>query len=320
MAAGLAGSDLRDWLLVTAEQSLVGAMGCASWRAHYRVREYIDLAPSGGVIRGGPTNAPSMARPDALGLNEVGVTDSVMTALWRFGPNAAAFAVSSGAESNHLGADIAIVHSGSTRVLVYQAKLASLVNDQFTLKSKVTVSQARMLRRKSVTLGGLRHGMTGRLALYHADSTPFIDHCHHRFGFDWRYRWPWESMHPGFVHDAEVGRDYYREVLSSCRCSPSGVLAAPVIATAAIESVSESATWPWEFDTYEWLRRSSPLDSNPGSDHRSIDREGTIREPPDFDGYRAAPGQPLDDPAELARELASRLRLPLSHRLFVVVL
>lgn len=318
MAAGLAGSDLRDSLLVTAEQSLVGAMGCASWRAHYRVREYIDLAPSGGVIRGGPTNAPSTARPDALGLNEVGVTDSVMTTLWRFGPNAAAFAVSSGAEANHLGADIAIVHSATTRLLVYQAKLASLVNGRFTLKSKVTVSQARMLQRKSVTLGGLRHGMTGRFALYQADSTPFIDHCRHRIWFDWRYRLPWDSMQTGFVHNAEVGRDYYREVLARCRCSPSGVLAAPVIATAAIESVAESATWPWEFDTYEWLRQSSPLDPNPGSVHRGIDREGTNREPPDFDSYRAAPGQPLDGPAELARELAARLRLPLSHRLYVV--
>jgi hypothetical protein len=261
-----------------------------------------------------------MAQPDALGLNEVGVTDSVMTTLWRFGPNAAAFAVSSGAEANHLGADIAIVHSATTRVLVYQAKLASLVNGRFTLKSKVTVSQARMLLRRSVTLGGLRHEVTGRLALYQADSTPFIDHCRCRLGFGWPYRWPWDSLQPGFVHDAEVGLDYYREVLSRCRCSPSGVLAAPVVSAAAIESVAESQTWPWEFDTYGWLRRSSPLDPEAGSASRHVDQEGTNLEPPDFDDYRPAPGQPFDGAAELARELADRLRLPMSHRLYVVVL
>lgn len=295
-------------------------MGCASWRAHYRVREYIDLAPSGGVIRGGPTNAPSTVQPDALGLNEVGVTDSVMTTLWRFGPNAAAFAVSPGAESNHLGADIAILHSATTRVLLYQAKLASLVNGRFALKSKVTVSQAGMLRRRWVTLGGRRYAVTGRLALYQADTTPFIDHCRHRFGFDWPYRWSWGSTQPNFVHDAEVGRDYYRDVLAHCGCSPSGVLAAPVAARAAIDCVSESQTWPWEFDTYSWLRRSSPLDPDPGSTRRRVDQEGANGEAPDFEEYRPAPGEPLEGSAELARELANRLRLPKSHRLYLVVI
>lgn len=68
------------------------------------------------------------------------------------------------------------------------------------------------------------------------------------------------------------------------------------------------------------LRQSSPLDPDAGSARRRIDREGANREPPNFDDYRPAPGQPLDGPGELARELADRLRLPLSHRLYVVVL
>ena len=33
---------------------------------------------------------------------------------------------------------------------------------------------------------------------------------------------------------------------------------------------------------------------------RHIGQEGTNREPPDFDDYRPAPGQPIDGPGELA--------------------
>ncbi len=66
---------------VTVEQSLVGAMGCASWRARHGLLEYADLAPVGDVIRGGRRRAPSVVRPRVLGLNEVGVTDAVMATI-----------------------------------------------------------------------------------------------------------------------------------------------------------------------------------------------------------------------------------------------
>jgi hypothetical protein len=303
---------------MTAEQSLVGAMGCASWRAHDRVREYIDLAPAGGLIRGGPRNGPSTTQPSALGLNEVGVTDSVLTTLWHFGPRAASFAVSAGAEANHLGADIAIVHSSTKRVLLYQAKLARLdtVRHQYEMKSKVPIGQARLLRRKSVTLGGVRHRMTGRLALYQADSTPFISHCHHRFGM----HPPWWPMGPAlssFVPDPTVGRDYYRHVLAGCGCSSSGVLAAPVASSPTISTIPDSQTWPWEFDTYEWLHGSSRLDRG---DDLAVDNQWSTLESPVFEEYRPASGPEIDGAEDLANELALRLRMTTTQMLYVILI
>src|SRR5258708_26375632 len=99
---------------MSAEQSLVGAMGCASWRSHHRLREHAALAPLGGAIQG--SKSPKLAHTEVLGLNEVGVTDLVMATIWRFGPQAAAYAVSPGAEANHLGADIAILHQRTSRI------------------------------------------------------------------------------------------------------------------------------------------------------------------------------------------------------------
>src|SRR6266851_274931 len=101
---------------MSAEQSLVGAMGCASWRSHNRLREHAALAPLSGVIRGSASLRLGSAA--VLGLNEVGVTDLVMATIWRFGPSAVAYGVSPGAEANHLGADIAIVHTATSRILL----------------------------------------------------------------------------------------------------------------------------------------------------------------------------------------------------------
>jgi len=243
----------------------------------------------------------------------VGVTDSVLTTLWHFGPSAAAFAVSAGAEANHLGADIAIVHSSTNRVLLYQAKLARLIaGGRYQLKSKVPIGQARILRRKWVTLGGVRYSVTGRLALYQADHTPFIGHCAHRSAI-WGLRGFASSS---FVPDPKVGHDYYRYVLARCGCSSSGVLAAPVTNDPTIASVSESQTWPWEFDTYEWLRGSSRLDQGNVSTNY---QEWSDRDTPEFDEYRPAQGPAIDGAADLAGELARRLRMSTSRMLYVVV-
>src|SRR5690242_18141946 len=131
-------------------------MGCASWRAHNRVREHAEVAPASSVIRGSRRRAPQTSQSGVLGLNEVGVTDAVMATLWRFGPSAAAFAVSPGAEANHVGADMAIVHSAKKRILLYQAKLGQLqVDDAFHFKTKVGANQIRMLTRQRVTLDKL---------------------------------------------------------------------------------------------------------------------------------------------------------------------
>lgn len=108
----------------------------------------------------------------------MGITDAVLAAIWRFGPDAAAYAISSHAEAKHLGADIAIVHLPTTRILLYQAKLARLDDGAFKLKSPVTEGQLAILRRpSSIEVLGTRYQVTGRLALYQGDLSTYIRHC-----------------------------------------------------------------------------------------------------------------------------------------------
>jgi hypothetical protein len=305
---------------VTAEQSLVGAMGCASWRTRHRLLEYAAVAPAGRIIRGGSASGLSLQANRDLGLNEVGVTDSVMAALWRFGPTGAAYAVSSGAESNHLGADIAIVHSATNRVLLYQAKLARQDESRFELKSHATNDQIALLEQTSVYLKGASFGVTGHLALYQADMAPFLDRCRSDLWFDWWHPWRW---HPGWPSRSfeplpDVGRDYYKEILSSRGCSPSGVLAAAVTGPVPIASVAISSTWPWEFDTHEWLQGASRIDAGTGP-HGEADSPH-LDQPPEFGPYQPSPREPPEDAATFADQLASQLNLPVTRQLFVVVL
>jgi hypothetical protein len=287
-------------------------MGCASWRAHFRLREHAGLAPTGGTITQSRT-APVLGSANILGLNEVGVTDLVMATIWRFGPNAAAYAVSAAAEANHLGADIAIIQPGSHRLVLYQAKIARLVTGTYRLKSRLTPSQIRLLSSEHVTLQGSEYLVTGRLALYQVDHTPFLHRCVGGLLFrgpDWW--WPGDPVSP----DPNVGRQYYEDVLAGCGCSPSGVLASPVpLQTDAAMSLPALNTWPWEFDIYEWLRGFAPLDDQGNRDERRLTTG------PRFEPYLPTTSQVSQEQASaMATELARRLRLPRTLRLYVVVL
>ena len=300
---------------MSAEQTLVGAMGCASWRSHERVSEHAALAPAGATIRG--RASPGIGPVAVLGLNEVGVTDLVMAALWRFGPHAAAYAVSPSSEANHLGADIAILHPASLRLVLYQSKLARYNSGEYLLKSRLTASQTRLLGRRSVDLGGTRFRVTGRLALYQGDLTPFIGLCPHPRPHSILELW---AAHNSAAPAPEVGRWYYEQVLAGCGCSPSGVLAAPVSRSArGITSVDASTTWPWEFDLYEWFRGNSPLDGGTNGPDERLERGGYA---PDFGRYIPTAGEAAtsENAAALAQELAQRLRLPVSQRLYLIVL
>jgi hypothetical protein len=310
---------------MTVEQSFVGALGCASWRSHYRLSEHAALAPVGGTIQR-QRGSLVLGNTGVLGLNEVGVTDLVMATIWRCGPNGAAFAISQTAEANHLGADIAFLRRSSSRILLYQAKLARLNNGAFELKSKVTTSQVRSLRLQSVELHGSTYQVTGRLALYQTDLTPFIDRCSCSFHFDFWWHNQWlrprlgsTSAGSGIARDPELGRSYYEEVLR-CGCSPSGVLATGIGADSnPITKVDPSRTWPWEFDVHEWIQRKSPLDGAGGE----TDDDGPLyQRVPNFQSYqsRAADSLSSEEASEIAYELANRLELPASHQLYVVVL
>jgi hypothetical protein len=294
---------------MTAEQSLAGAMGCASWRARLRLLDYAAACLSGGQIRGGPITSPVTHRLAPLGLNEVGVTDAVMAALWRFGPKDVSYVVSTGAETNHLGADIAFLHRASNRILVYQAKLGRFDGTCFFLKSDVTASQMRLLGRRSVKVDGAKYGFSGRLAIYQADNAPFLGACQH-FGL-MEFIWGHETG-PFFTPEPEIGSVYYRDQLRH-GCSPSGILACRVSGKEPITTVDGAGVWPWEFDVHSWLLGRSPL-----NDKDSGDRE--LSRAPDFPEFRegASDVQSLD--AEFAERLARALRLPTSHRLYVIAI
>jgi hypothetical protein len=84
---------------VTAEQSLAGAMGCASWRSHFRLREHAALTGVATVIRS--AKSLRIEHAGVMDLNEVGITDVVMATIWRFGPRAAAYAHARTPRSRH---------------------------------------------------------------------------------------------------------------------------------------------------------------------------------------------------------------------------
>lgn len=309
----------RENVGVTVEQSLVGAMGCASWRARRRLVEYASLAPDGGVISSGPHGLPQIGVPQSWGLSEVGVTDAVMTTLWRAGPNGAAYAVSSRTESAHLGADLAIIRRQQRRIMLHQAKLARLDGSDFRLKSRVSQGQARLLRRREVTVNGTCYTVTGRLALYQAEWMPFPDRCDLiEWCGPWGIRWFRDPERQRWERDPAIGRDYYKRVLDLL-WSPAGVLAAPVVRARPMSSIPARATWPWEFDFYHWCGDTSWLDTPGGSGSQDPDFEPL---PPRFEPYEAARGaNPPRDLADiLASELPERLGLPRSRQLHVIVI
>jgi hypothetical protein len=83
--------------------------------------------------------------------------------------------------------------------------------------------------------------------------------------------------------------------------------------------VAAAGTWPWEFDTYQWLREEDGGDRDETNAGR-----GPGRAAPDFDAYSstiAAPAAP--GPAQvagIADALAARLRLPASTKLHAITL
>lgn len=198
---------------------LAGALGLASWRAHLSLAEYAGAAPGGMVFAG--AKSAQVQTPKALGLNEVGVTDSVIATMWRCAPVSTAASTTGPAEKHHFGADLAIVDLNGNRLLLYQAKLGSLSpSGDLVLKSQVPSGQVKLLRRKSVIVGGNRFSITGRLAIYQVDYTP---HLHLPAGFSL----PASVLIPFGAGPADAVQ-YFQNVLGPHSISPSGVLAAAI--------------------------------------------------------------------------------------------
>ena len=157
------------------------------------------------------------------------MTDAVMATIWAAAPGAVAYAISAGAEAGHLGADLAIVHSATNRVLLYQAKLALLdaSGNTLRLKSELTPAQHRLLGQESVVVDGDRYMVTGRLATYQTDHTCCMDGCNDVWPIFWWHDYLVGPGHPaGGWHGHSSGRTYCEDVLRRHACSPGGVLAA----------------------------------------------------------------------------------------------
>ncbi len=85
-----------------------------------------------------------------------------------------------------------------------------------------------------------------------------------------------------------------------------------------VNSLAEALTWPWEFDTYEWFRRASPLDRRDLLAWRLPPTQSA----PDFEQYlpTQAEAPTPESASEMAGQLVQQLKLPVSKRLYLVVL
>lgn len=307
-------------------------MGYASWRAHDWLGEYATLVRAGVAVRIRGRASLEFADAALTGLNEVGVTDLVLAAIWKSGPRGAARAISSTAENEHLGADIAIVQQSKARILLYQAKLAAYCRGTFRLKSKVTKDQLDRLRRQDpVEIAGSPYCVAGRLALYQHERTPYLKDCPDALLTMARWRWlgVWPDG-PGLMFvehgaawepDPLIGRSYYEGVLAAGGCSPAGVLAARIPdGVEEVNAVPEADTWPWEFDTHHWLGQTGPGEDWPPAG----DGPESGKPAPDFEAYFANDNEPRQpdqaQAAAIADELAVQLQIPAETRLYVITL
>ncbi len=294
---------------------LVGAMGLASWRARFALKEYATAAKTGRLHHWGTMAPAQTTSPETLDLNEVGVTDAVMASLWKCGPPKSAYGVTAGAGSSYLAADIAVVQQATNRILLYRAKLGSLGSEStdLQLKSPISEEHVRSLRRETLQVGDVTYGLTGRLAIFQIDHTPYLANDYGTDSPDSGW-WPWWGIDEP---DYSAAACYYKNVIVPTRSSPSGVLAAPLAnGDSGISMVPAASTWPWEFDIYSWLNGLPGLNGvEPRTDTSSIP---TV---PEFffeEGDRAE-GQPAVA-AEFGTLLHEALNLPEDHKLYVWII
>lgn len=333
---------------MTAVQELAAAMGCASLLTKLRVVQFEHAARAGIQIGGGgTTNVRTAPRFQPVngprGLNEVGLTDGIMTALWRLGPIGASYAVTANVENLHLASDIAFIHRATKRILLYQSKVAWFDGANFRLKSNVTaqqVSDLKVLESKTISIGGVSFVVSTRLALYQAGlpnnntmSTSLnfgvspelagliagvaqqdVFSSTRNFGMPW----------PSFQEDSQVARRYYDDCLSGIPHSPCGVLAAPVLGRpvstqknprvthSKIAVVGGSVVRPWEFDFKQWTQlgdsQQQTAATTPGADLDS----------PEFEPYEDGRVDPVTE--EFVREVQLVLRRPRGPQMHLVII
>lgn len=240
-------------------------MGIASWRVRAALQEYAGASdlPSSGILaisRGGVV----ADRPDAWSLNEVGVTDAVMAALWRHAPENMTYAISSGAENSVFGGDLAIV--GSQTIRIYQAKLVQRVDyssREYVLKSRLEDKHIRLLNTSTFSWKGSTYHKSGYLALYQRE-LPVLD------GVIVPKRSAWWLQAAVSLNAPHLGGVYYWDMMekgrgpAARRASARGIMAAPVPSPAGnrgVASVPLDDSWPWEYGVADPKGSPSPATS-----------------------------------------------------------
>lgn len=238
---------------------------------------YGDAVPAGKVVREDDKEAVfKPARKSEI--HEVGVTDLAMMTLWKHGPDKMCHSVSSTAESNHLGADIAIVDTrpARKRILLYQAKVVKNVDrtrNTLTMKGAIEPNHRKIFKKSTVEIDGEEYPFRALLALYQTDLTQYRLHQGRDpfFSIDgWEFGCWDHTCRPMFGPlppelDRRLPKDmspaacYYHHFLYGRGCSPGGILAACIPDSGTVINAAE--TFPWEFETYAWLTdRKSPLE------------------------------------------------------------
>jgi hypothetical protein len=333
---------------VTAIQELVAAMGCASLLTKLRIVQFEHAAANGIQFAGGG-NKQNPAAPHIQpvngrrGLNEVGLTDGIMSALWRLGPFGASYAVTANVENLHLASDIAFIHRASKRIRLYQAKVASLHGKTYKLKSSVTAQQVsglKALESKKISIGNVAFDVSVRLALYQAGvqsnrsmSTSstfgvsadigwgiFGVSQHDFLASNRRFAMPW----PSFQDDSKIARLYYDQCLHGAPQSPCGVLAAPVLARAVPSQTNPKATHakisdvgglvvqPWEFDFKLWTQQGN------SKQQPAVSTQGADLDPPEFEQYEDGSLDPASD--EFVEEVRLVMRRPRGPQIHLVII
>ncbi|BCW39698.1 hypothetical protein StoSoilB3_12330 [Arthrobacter sp. StoSoilB3] len=266
---GLGGRHNRHMASKT-KHLLAGAMGIASWKARATLREYEDASNLTGAVLKMKNSVVASGKPVAWSLNEVGVTDTVMTALWRHAGENAVYAVTSAAEKAVFGGDLAIVDRAKT-IRVYQAKLVKEIDfaaNKYVLKSALTQKHLGHLNTASFVWDGDTYEKHGYLALYQRELQVIRGNwtpCRS----DW-----WEQTAMS-VNAPRLGGVYYWDMMEGKQNSPArsasarGIMAvrAPAqgVSKLPVSRLPIDSSWPWEYNVANvW---SGPTGPDPKPDH-----------------------------------------------------
>ena len=234
-------------------------------------------------------------------INEVGLTDVAMASLWTHAEAGTTYAVTSKAEANVLGGDLAILDGAGT-LRIYQAKVVEdldLASGEYVLKSSLTVAHTILLNSGTFEWDGRTFPMSGNLALYQ-------QHLRVVHGTRKPHRSVWWAATANSVNAPALGARYYWDMMRPTpMASARGIMAAPVPplpASNAVDRVSIHSSWPWEYSIANtW---AGPAAKPPTAD---VDGEPSRRNPDDAPPPLAESGDLAPQSQEQRADFASRL-------------